>query len=518
MATTQPFQHIGIVGAGNMGTMMAFGLAELGPDVSLWDVKSSNVDEAISMSKNEEKLKGKISGFHDIHKFADSIKPVTVDGDQRRLFLFSITHGWPADSVLDKMKDDLKKGDIILDGGNENYRKTERRQRELESKGISWIGMGVSGGYQSARHGLSLSLGGDPDAINVVLPLLRTFAAKDARTKEPCVSNIGPRGAGHYVKMVHNGIENGLLSTLCEAWDILHSGLHLSHDQIGKILEKWNSEGELRHTFLVQIGSEICQRHKTTTGDKGGEAASSAGGFVLDDVGDKVVQDDDDTEGTLYWMVMEAADRHVSAPTIATGQFLRVASGNRRQRLLVADKLKVPHPKKMEATKDADSFIETLRKAVFVSFLCSYCQGLELIARASRDEKWNVNLGECMKIWRAGCIIQAEYISDLLMPAVTSGARIMNMKLINEVSAALTEHYDSLKLVVLSAVEADSCVPSMSASLEYLKYEASKMLPTRFMEAEMDFFGAHNYDRPSVKGEDPGKVAKGAHHYEWRPA
>ncbi|PGG96580.1 6-phosphogluconate dehydrogenase (decarboxylating) [Helicocarpus griseus UAMH5409] len=518
MASSQPFQHIGIVGAGNMGTMMSFGLSELGINISLWDAKSSNVDEAMSMSKDEKSLKGKITGFHDVHEFANSVKGATVSGKQRRVFLFSITHGNPADSVLGMMKDDLQNGDIILDGGNEHYRNTERRQRELESKGVSWVGMGVSGGYQSARHGPSLSAGGDPEAINVVLPLLQVFSAKDARTGEPCVTNIGPRGAGHYVKTVHNGIENGMLSTVCEAWEILHSGLGLPYDQIGKIFEKWNEKGELRNTYLVQIGSEICQRKKTPEGDKHGEAASKTGGYVLDDVLDKVVQDDDSTEGTLYWTVMEAANRHVSAPTIATGHFLRVASGNRRQRLLVADKLKMPPPKKMEAAKDADAFIETLRKAVYSSFLCSFCQGLELIARASRDEKWDVNLGDCLKIWRAGCIIQEEYISDLLMPAATSGAGIMNIKLIDEVSAALTEHYNSLKLVVLTAVEADCHVPSLSASLEYLKYEGSRILPTQFMEAELDFFGAHNYDRSGVVGEDPGKVAKGAHHYEWRPA
>lgn len=518
MAPNQPFSHIGIVGAGSMGTMMAFGFSEKGINVSLWDAQSSNIDEAMEASKDVKTLQGKVCGYHDIHEFARAVEPAAdIDGKKRRLFLFSITHGRPVDAVLDRMKDDLRDGDIVLDGGNENYRNTERRQRALEPRGVSWIGMGVSGGYQSARHGPSLSPGGDPRAIEMVLPLLQTFAAKDAKSGEPCVLNLGPRGAGHYVKMVHNGIENGMLSTICEAWEILHLGLGMDYDEIGKVFEQWNSEGLLRNTYLVQIGSEICQTKKTPQGDKKGEGAGEDG-YVLDDVLDKVVQDDDDTEGTLYWTVMEAANRHVAAPTIATGHFLRVASGNRRQRFLVADKLKVPQPKRMEAAKDAASFIETLRRAVFASFLCSFCQGLELIARASRDEKWDVNLGDCLKIWRAGCIIQEEYISDMLLPALTSDARIMNIKLIDEVSEALVEHYDALKLVILTSVESDCHTPSMSASLEYVKYEGSKMLPTQFMEAELDFFGAHNFDKPGVRGEDPGKVSKGAHHYEWRPA
>lgn len=516
-AADQPFRQIGIIGAGNMGTMMSFGFSEHGIKISLWDANSTNVDEAIEMSKDPRRPTGDIAGFHDIHRFAQSVEGTDIDGVQRRVFLFSITHGTPADRVLAIMKDDLREGDIILDGGNENYRNTERRQRELEPKGVSWIGMGVSGGYQSARHGPSLSIGGDAKDVAVVLPLLRIFAAKDARTKEPCVAHLGPRGAGHYVKMVHNGIENGMLSAVCEAWAILHSGLGMSYDEIGKIFEDWNSEGLLRNTFLIQIGSEICQRRKPLQGDKKGEDASKASGYVLDEILDKVVQDDDNTEGTLYWTVMEAASRHVAAPSIAAGHFLRVASGNRRQRLLVADKLTIPPPKKLAAAKDTRAFVELLKKAVFASFLCSFAQGLELIARASMDEKWGINLGDCLKIWRAGCIIQEEYISDLLMPALTSGTRIMNIKLIDEVAAELNEHYDALKLVVLTAIEADCYVPSLSASLEYQKYEGSKMLPTQFMEAELDFFGAHNYDRIGAPGEDPGKVAKGAHHFEWRP-
>lgn len=185
------FKRIGIVGAGNMGTMMTFGFAEQGLDVSLWDIKSENVDQAMEMAKNVKTLKGKVNGYHDIHEFVRSL-----DGNERKLFLFSITHGPPADSVLDKIKDQLKDGDIILDGGNEHYRNTERRQRELAPRGVSWIGMGVSGGYQSARLGPSMSPGGDKKALDAVLPILEKFSAKDAKTGNPCVANIGPRGSG----------------------------------------------------------------------------------------------------------------------------------------------------------------------------------------------------------------------------------------------------------------------------------------------------------------------------------
>lgn len=369
---------------------------------------------------------------------------------------------------------------------------------------MHWIGTGVSGGYQAAKQGPSMTPGGDPKALHEVLPLLEKYAAKDANDN-PCVANIGPRGAGHYVKMVHNGIENGMLSSLCEAWSLLRKSLDLSNDEIGKIFERWNSKGELRGTYLVQIGSEICQRKKTPEGDKNGEGKGK-GGYVLDNVLDKVVQDDDgefirrwvqiqwpeadsiilDSEGTLYWSIMEEAEKHVSAPTNATGQFLRVASGDRHQRLRVAEKTRIPPPAK-GSVKDREAFIENLRHAVYLSFLCAFCQGLELIARASKDEDWNVDLATVIKVWRAGCIIQEDHIADVLQPVFESAKEpIMNMKLVDEVAAELGRGYSSLQEVVLRGTGWNNHIPSLSASLEYIKYVGGTMLPTQFMEAQME--------------------------------
>ncbi|OCK73442.1 6-phosphogluconate dehydrogenase C-terminal domain-like protein [Lepidopterella palustris CBS 459.81] len=514
------FKRIGIVGAGNMGTMMSFGFAEQGVDVSLWDISGTNVNRALQMAKDarkeEKTVIGKIDCFCDIHEFTESL-----NDSNPAVYIFSITHGDPADSILKMIKDDLRAGDIILDGGNEHYRNTERRQRELEKKGVHWVGMGVSGGYQSARRGPSMSPGGTKDAVEKVLPLLEKFAAKDRRNSKPCVAYIGPYGAGHYVKMVHNGIENGMLSTISEAWSMMHKSLGMPFDEISRVFERWNSKGELRSTFLVQIGSEICLKKKTPEGDQRGEGAGRFG-FVLDDVLDKVVQDVDNTEGTLYWTVSESAFRHVAAPTIATGHFIRVASGNRDQRLRVAEKLNIPGPHKANDVRDKEALLEDLQRAVYASFLCSFCQGLELIARASKDEGWDINLGTCIRIWRAGCIIQAEHILDLFETVFSSSSGqsqpIMNMKLIDEISSDLHKNFQPLKKIVLKAMEWDNCVPSMSASLEYIKYEGGTMLPTQFMEAEMDYFGAHAYDKPNVKNEDPGEPNKGAHHYEWKPA
>lgn len=223
------FKRIGVVGAGNMGSMMTFAFSEMGLDVSVWDVEKKNVDQIMEWTKEAKNVNGKIEGFYKIEEFTKSLEGKS----ERKLFIFSITHGHPADSVLSMMKPDLKKGDIILDGGNENYRRTERRQKECAAIGVSWIGMGVSGGYQSARHGPSLSPGGDAKALELVMPLLEMYAAKDRKTGTPCVTRIGPGGSGHFVKMIHNGIEGGMLSVLAEAWSYMHHGLGMDYDQIG---------------------------------------------------------------------------------------------------------------------------------------------------------------------------------------------------------------------------------------------------------------------------------------------
>lgn len=510
------FKCIGVVGAGNMGSMMTFAFAEMGLDVSVWDVSGRNIDKLMEHVRKAQPghFKGTITGYKDIDQFTKSLE----GRGERKLFMFSITHGHPADSVLAQIKHDLKAGDIIMDGGNENYRRTERRQRELEPLGVKWIGMGVSGGYQSARRGPSLSPGGDKQAIEIVLPLLEKYSAKDRRTGLPCVTYVGPGGSGHFVKMVHNGIEGGMLSTTCEAWALLHNGLGMSYDEIGDVFAKWNEKGELLNTYLLAIGADMCHKRKSAEGDGHGEGVDPNDGYVLDDVLDKVVQDDDDTEGTPYWTVMDTAARHISAPTIACAHYLRIASGNRDQRVRVAEKLKIPPPKAFTEVKDKDAFIETLRRAVYASYLASFCQGLELIARASHDEGWGINLGKCIQIWRAGCIIQSEYIADMIQPILSSDVQIMNMKLIDEVAAELHRNYEPLKEIILKTTEINGYAPAMSATLEYLKYESGTMLPTKFMEAQMDYFGAHAYNKPGVPGEDPGPTKKGPHHYEWKPA
>ncbi|KAK4921032.1 hypothetical protein LTR66_016697 [Elasticomyces elasticus] len=426
------FKRIGVVGAGNMGSMMAFAFSEIGLDVSIWDVKSENVDSFAKQLRQAKGLKGKIEPMRDVDEFTRSL-----DGQgERKLFIFSITHGYPADSVLSQIKQDLKKGDIILDGGNEHYRNTEHRQKECEEIGVSWIGIGVSGGYQSARHGPSMSPGGDTDALEGVIPLLELYAAKDPKTGMPCVMDMGPRGAGHYVKMIRNGIEVGMMSAVCEAWSFLSSGLGLNYDEIGDIFAKWNGSGEMRTTYLLNLAADICRTTKSPRGDRKGEGASTVDRYVLDDILDKVVQDDDSSEGTPTWSIMESASRHVSAPTLASGLYFRIASGNRAERLKAAHKTSMPMPNPVIGIGERETIIEQLRRAVYCVFLSSFCQGLEIISRASIDEEWNIDLAKCIQIWRAGCIIQSEYIADMFQPLLNEKGnhQLTNTKFFDRVS------------------------------------------------------------------------------------
>jgi len=510
---------LGIVGAGSMGSMMAQLFAEADLDVSIFDVSSNNVDVATKLASENPKTKDRVRGYKDYEAFVKSLGK----GTGGRLFLFSITHGSPSDLVLGELRKYLKSGDIILDGGNEWYLNSERRMKDLNAVGVAYVGMGVSGGYQSARRGPSISPGADDGAaLDKVMPILRKVAAKDAQGN-PCVRKIGPGGSGHYVKMVHNGIEQGMLSTLCEAWGLLRFHLGLEFDEIGNIFKRWNQKGELKNNFLVSIGSDICLQRDPHDNSK----------HVLADILDKVVQDADDTEGTGVWSVMEAARNHISAPTIAAAHFFRIASANRKERLEVAKQMNLAsvsgHGTNQPATKEGKAsgeFIEALRLAVYASFLGSYIQGLSLIARQSQDAGWGVKLDDCIQIWRAGCIIQSDYIAELLHPVLG------NTKLHSNIHLNLLQHpivskefsrtFPALRAVVIHSISVyDANIPAMSASLEWIKYVGQEKLPTMFMEAELDYFGAHKFDKWSDgldEREGGGEVKKGKYHFEWKPA
>jgi len=353
--------------------------------------------------------------------------------------------------------------------------------------------------------------GGDDDTLALILPTLRKVAAKDPHGN-PCVGPVATGGGGHYCKMIHNGIEHGMMSAISEAWGIMKHGLGMSLDEMGDVFEKWNREGELRGTFLISISADICRTKDLRTGE-----------YVLDTVEDKVVQDFTGEEGTGVWSNTEAIEHHVTAPTMAAAHFLRIASGDLHQRRTIQSNFGGPlcPPQQLQDIADRLALLEDLRLAVYTACLSAYVQGMNVIDKADKANHFNVDYAVLLQIWRAGCIIQADYISESLLQPIYTHKKSKSASQTNplyepDVARDLKRGVGSLKRIVMRAIASDQVVPALSASLEYLKYQTSTDLPTSFYEAQLDYFGSHMFDK---KGEDEaGKPETGKHHFEWKPA
>ncbi|ORY71920.1 6-phosphogluconate dehydrogenase [Pseudomassariella vexata] len=490
---------VGMLGVGSMGAMMSLLMAEHGYEVHFHDPVQKNMDQLSSQAKSIS-LSSKILPTKD---YEDMCKSIQVQG-QPKVFMFSTPHGKPADQCVDGLLPFLNKGDIIVDCGNEHWHNTERRQRALDPKGIHYVGCGVSGGYQSARHGPSMSPGGSPEALEKVMPFLRTLAAKDQKGS-PCTTPVGPAGSGHFVKMVHNGIEQGMMSVVAEAWLILTRGLGLGYREVAEEFKKWNEEGPLRNCFLISIAVDI------------EKARGKDGSHVLGHVRDKVVQDVDEEEGTGIWTSEEAVHLHVPAATILSAHLFRCASADLGRRMKNKKSAEGGvEAKSFDGIESRDEFAEWLHRTTYFCFLTCFAQGLDLIRQKDKNEGWNLNYVKILQLWRGGCIIQADGIADLLEGMYKrEGHDPDNLLSNDEVGSELHKHFPAIKQVVLKSVEADHFVPAIGQSLEYFKYETSSKLPTQFTEAQLDYFGQHMYD----DSDDPvGGPKKGKHHFEWKQA
>ncbi|KAJ9136810.1 6-phosphogluconate dehydrogenase, decarboxylating [Pleurostoma richardsiae] len=477
---------------------MSLLFAESGCRVFYFDPKEEQMEAAQGMAKDvgfNDKIVRQ-SGYEEICKSLES-------DSQPRLIIFSIPHGTPGDKCVEALRPHLKKGDIILDCSNEHWNNTERRQKDLESDGIYYLGCGVSGGYQSARAGPSMTPGGKKEALEKVLPLLRKVAAKDSDGK-PCTGAIGPGGSGHYVKMVHNGIEQGMMSVIAEVWYILTKGLELPYEKVADIFEAWNESEGLRNCFLVFIGVDI------------NRARDENGQYVLDKVQDKVVQDVDESEGTGTWTCEEAVRMHVPAATILSAHLFRCASADLARRIANKNAAGGGVPPGKILVDSIDEFVETLRRATYFCFLLSFVQGMNTIRKKDVEDGWGINYLDVLQAWKNGCIIRADDIVSLLEQAYSRADHDKEDLLSNEeVAGAVAAGFSSTKSVVLKAVEADMVVPAISQSLEHFKYSTSTELPTQFVEAQLDYFGEHMFD---LKSEPPGVPVTGSHHFEWKPA
>ncbi|KAL0939916.1 6-phosphogluconate decarboxylating [Colletotrichum truncatum] len=490
-----------MIGVGSMGAAMSLLFAENDYRVFFFDPNKDNVDKLRRDAMNLG-LDDRITGRESYEDLCQTVKDKSKPG----VFVFSTPHGSVGDKAVDGLlSGGLEKGDIIIDCANEHWQVTERRQRKLDPKDIHYIGCGVSGGYQSARSGPSFSPGGSQDAVRQVLPFLEQLAAK-GRNGKPCTGIVGPGGSGHFVKMIHNGIEQGMMSVLAEVWSIMVRGLGMSYSEIGKVFKDWNDSGPLHDCFLISIGVDISN------------AKDEKGDNPLAHVRDKVVQDAEESEGTGNWTCEAAVGLHQPAATIVSAHLFRYASAYAGQRRDNKEAAGGGIESKTLDVSDKQKFISTLHMATYFGFLTCFAQGMDIIQAQDRKMGWKLNYRSILQLWRGGCIIQADHIVDLFDELYSREDRNDDDDVLSnhEIAKELSQNFAALKQTVLKAVEADLCVPSLSQSLEYYKYSMSTELPTQFMEAELDYFGKHMFD----KKEDPwpGEPKTGQHHFEWKQA
>ena len=457
--------NFGFMGIGVMGHMLALNMERNGFRVALYDV------DAAKTRGIAEKHPGK----HLIP--CDTVASFIEALERPRRIMMMVPAGAPVDAAIAGIKGALEPGDMLIDGGNTYFMDTDRRSRELEAHGIIYIGTGVSGGEEGALWGPSMMPGGQREAWELAAPMFRAIAAK-AEDGEPCVAYMGPRGAGHYVKMVHNGIEYGDMQLIAEIYDILHRGLGMPATELADLFDEWNA-GELK-SYLIEITAEIL-RH----------ADPETGAPLVD-----VILDEAASKGTGKWTSQNALDVGAPIPTINAAVESRILSSLKSQRVNAAKVIRGPSP---TFTGDRMRLIGAARQALYASKITSYAQGLGLLAAASDEYKFDLNLGEIAKIWRAGCIIRASLLGDI-MAAYQRDPGLVNLLLDDSFRDAVESRQDGWRFAIQSAVGMGIPVLALSASLAYFDGYRSERLPANLTQAQRDYFGAHTYRRIDREG------------------
>jgi 6-phosphogluconate dehydrogenase len=462
-------QHdIGVIGLAVMGQNLVLNMERNGFRVAVYNRTTSTTNgfvAGVAAGKN-------ITGIEKIEEFVGSLK-------RPRKVMLMVKAGSPVDSVITQLKKLLEPGDIIIDGGNSFFEDTENRSKQLEEDGIHYLGTGVSGGEEGALKGPSIMPGGQRDVYKQVASVLESIAAKV--NGDPCVTYIGPRGSGHFVKMVHNGIEYGDMQLIAEAYDILHRGLGLTADELHEIFSHWN-EGVLS-SYLIEITADI---FKTIDPDTGHPLVH----LILDQAGQK---------GTGRWTSQIAMDLGISTPTMNAAVEARILSAYKEERERAAEVYAGVKKGISEELNDRDAFIEAVGDALYVSKICSYAQGMALLRQASQDYEYNLNYSEIARIWRGGCIIRAQFLDDI-RAAFIDASDLPNLLLATFFQEAVRRREASLRRVLETAVRMGIPIPAMSASLAYFDAYRSARLPANLIQAQRDYFGAHTYRRIDREG------------------
>jgi 6-phosphogluconate dehydrogenase len=463
--------ELGMIGLGVMGRNLLLNMADHGYSVAGYDKNQAKVQ---SLKSESDGLP--IRGSATLEEFIGTLKIP-------RAIVLLVPAGPPVDSVIQELLPYLTPGDLVVDGGNSYFKDTERRMKMLRERGLNYLGVGISGGEYGARTGPSIMPGGSEESYNRIRPIFEAIAAHvDGR---PCVAYLGPGSAGHYVKMVHNGIEYGLMQLIAESYHLLKHCLGLSNENLHEIYRQWNTT-ELRG-FLVEITSNIFARKDELTGK-----------YLVD-----VILDEARQKGTGLWTSQEAMTLGVPLPTVDLAVIMRQLSDMKKDRLSAS---LIPDIVQREFKGDQTAFLEQVRNALYIGMLITYAQGMSLLRVASDAHKYHLRLEDVARIWLGGCIIRADILKKI-SAAYKSKPDLVNLLLDAEIAKEILNRQEHLRAVVQAAVGLAIPTPALAVSLAYLDGYRSPWLPANLIQAQRDYFGAHSYERVD---------AVGVFHTEWR--
>lgn len=465
--------QIGVVGMAVMGKNLALNIESRGYSVAIYNRTGSKTEKVVADHPDKNLVPS-----YTIEDFVNSLET------PRRIILM-VKAGAPTDATIKSLLPHLDKGDVLIDGGNTFFQETMRRNEELDNSGINFIGMGVSGGEKGALEGPSLMPGGQKEAYDLVEPILKKIAAK-AEDGEACVTYVGPNGAGHYVKMVHNGIEYGDMELIAESYNLMRNLLGLSNDEISDVFNEWK-DGELK-SYLIDITADILTRKDDL--DTGKPIVD----VILDRAGNK---------GTGKWSSQSALELGVPQSLITESVYARYISAMKDERVAASQVL--PNPEFDLGDVNKKELVEKIRRALYFSKIMSYAQGFEQLRVASENYGWNLNYGNMAKIWREGCIIRAQFLQKIT-DAYEKNPELKNLMLDDYFKKIVEEYQNDVRDIAALAIKAGVACPGFSSAITYYDQYRSAHLPANIIQAQRDYFGAHTYERTDREG---------IYHYEW---
>ena len=465
-------QQIGVIGLAVMGKNLALNIESKGYSVAVYNRSPEKTKQML-----EEHPDKNIKGTFSLEEFVESL-------ERPRKILIMVKAGPATDATIEQVVPLLDEGDILIDGGNSFFKDTQRRNKELEAKGIRFIGTGVSGGEEGALKGPAIMPGGQEDAYKLVEPILTAISAKV--NGDPCCTYIGPDGAGHYVKMVHNGIEYGDMQLISEAYQLLKDVAGMSNQELHETFAEWN-QGEL-DSYLIEITADIFTKIDPETNKPMVDV-------ILDSAGQK---------GTGKWTSQSALDLGLPLSIITESVFARFISAMKRERVHASKILKGPAVKAVTGD-ERKAFVENVRRALYASKICSYAQGFAQMRAASEEYNWNLKYGNIAMIFRGGCIIRARFLQNI-KDAYDRDPELKNLLLDPYFKGVIDNYQDAWRQVVATAVTNGIPVPAFSSALAYYDSYRSERLPANLLQAQRDYFGAHTFERVDKEG---------TFHYQW---